>query len=177
MRTGRLSVVCVLLSILVTPVAPAPATAQSDQMAMLERVKELVAATGSTRFVSPLPGSRSAVVAVDTSRALYFYLERGAIRGNAINDFYAAYEAGDADGAYQAFLSSAIMMLRATDYGWNGFGTPMTTGSGRDERQIPDVLFKDVGGAFSRAEEITEEDVAGYVELLQTVIQLLEERS
>jgi hypothetical protein len=155
---------------------PPAVAAQSDQPAMLERVKELVEATGSTRFVAPMPGSRSAVVAIDTSRALYFYLERGAIRGNAINDFYAAYDAGDMDAAYNVFLGNAIMILRATDYGWNGFGTPMATGSGRDERQIPDVLFKDMGGVFSRAPEISDEDIATYVELLQTVIQLLEER-
>jgi len=159
------------------PALAAPASSvQDDQLAMLDRIKDLLAARGETRFVAPMPGSRSTVVAIDISRALYVYLERGAIRGSAIDDFYAAYEAGDTNAAYDTFLSSAIMVLRATDYGWNGFGTPMTTGSGRDERQIPDVLFKDNGGVFSRAPEITDEDIAGYVELLQTVIQLVEER-
>lgn len=177
MRIDRSCVVCILLLTFALPATAAPAaSAQADQVAMLERIKDLVAASDSTRFVAPMPGSRSTVVAIDVSRDLYFYVERGAIRGSAINDFYAAYEAGDMTVAYDAFLSSAIMVLRATDYGWNGFGTPMSTGSGRDERQIPDVLFKDNGGVFSRAPEISDEDVAGYVELLQTVIQLLEER-
>lgn len=177
MRSGRSILVCLLLTVTAVSIAVMPLrAAQDDQVAMLERIKELVEASGSTRFVAPLPGSRSAVVAIDTSRALYFYLERGAIRGNAINDFYAAYDAGDMEAAYDVFLGSAIMIVRGTDYGWNGLGTPMTTGSGRDERQIPDVLFKDVGGSFARTPEITDEDVAGYVELLQTVIQILEER-
>jgi hypothetical protein len=167
-----------LLMTLAQPaLSAAPATSTFDeQMAMLEEIKGLLAATGETRFVAPLPGSRSAVVAVDVSRDLYFYLERGSIRGSAIDGFYEAYESGDTAAAYDAFISSAIMMLRATDYGWNGLGNPMTTGKGRDERQIPDVLFKDIGGAFSRTPEISAEDIAGYEELMQTVIQLLQER-
>lgn len=146
----------------------------SSQVAMIVRIKELLAESGRTRFVAPMPGSRSAVVSVDTSRELYFYLERGSIRGSSIDAFYVALESGDAQAAYDAFVSNAIMILRVTDYGWNGLGVPIQTGTGRNVRDVPDVLFKDSGGAFTRVSEITAEDIAAYEELLQTVIQMLE---
>lgn len=154
-----------------------PALAQdpnADQLTLIKRIKELLAENGQTRFVAPLPGSRSAVVSVDTSRELYFYLERGSIRGSSIDVFYEALASGDVQQAYDAFVSNAILILRVTDYGWNGLGVPIKTGSGRNSREIPDVLFKDVGGVFSRAAEITEEDVAVYVELLEVVLQQLQ---
>lgn len=161
-----------LAVVLATPLMAQDAA--GEQVALINRIKELLAESGRTRFVSPLPGSRSAVVSVDTSRDLYFYLERGSIRGSSIDGFYAAMESGDAQAAYDAFVGSAIMILRVTDYGWNGLGVPIQSGSGRDVRDVPDVLFKDVGGAFARVAEVTAEDVAAYVELLQTVIQMLE---
>jgi len=159
------------------------ASAQEDETALLKQIKELMEARGMTRFVSPMPDSRSAVVAVDVSRDLYFYLERGAIRGTGIDDFYTAMDSGDMEHAYEAFLANSIMILRVTDYGWNGLGVPMKTearGSGRDRqesREVPDALFKTVDGAFTRAQTITPEDVAGYEELLRTVLSMLQQSS
>lgn len=146
----------------------------SNQTTLTNRIKALLAESGRTRLVAPLPGSRSAVVSVDTSSDLYFYLERGSIRGDSIDTFYAALESGDPQVAYDTFIGNAIIILRATDYGWNGLGIPMRSGSGRDAQDIPDVLFKDVGGSFGRAATITAEDVSTYVELLTTVISILE---
>lgn len=146
--------------------------AQENQDVLLSRLQELIADRDEGHFVTPIPGSRSGVIAIDPTSSLYFYLERGSIRGSAINDFYAAYDSGDMETAYTAFLGSAIMTMRATDYGWNGLGNPMTTEAGTE---IDDVLFKDVGGAFSRAQEITDEDVETYVALLETVVAALED--
>lgn len=137
----------------------------------MNRIHDAIEARGGGPFVTPLPDSRSGIVAVDTSRALYFFLERGSIRGQAINDFYAAYDSGDLGAAYSEFLGNAIMMVRATDYGWNGIGVPMTTDSGSE---IQDIVFKDIGGSFARAEEITQDDVDEYVELLEIVLAALE---
>ena len=108
------------------------APAQSDEAAsLLQRIQELT--EGSTgRFLTPVPDSRSIVLAIDTSTPLFFYLERGSIRGSAIDTFYSALETGDMDAAYDAFIRNAIMTVRVTDYGWNGLGTPMTTESGTE---------------------------------------------
>lgn len=181
MRTDRLVLRLAWTGALVLAATlPLPLTAQTeavDQLALTTRIKELVAASGDTRFVAPLPGSRSAVVSVDTSKDLYFYLERGSLRGDSIDTFYAALDSGDTEAAYEAFLAHSIILLRATDYGWNGLGTPMQVGRGRDAREIPDVLFKDTGGTFVRTEQITAEDQEAYVGLLMVVVEILEGRS
>lgn len=161
-----LTIVSVLLVIATT------ARAQDDQETMITHIRDLIAARGGGHFLTPVPGSRSNVIAVETDSSLYFYLERGSIRGSAIDEFYAAYDSGDMEAAYSTFLSSAIMMQRVTDYGWNGLGVPMTTESGRE---IDDILFKDVGGTFARAPEITEEDLQNYVSLLQAVLDALQQ--
>ena len=147
------------------------AAAQDDQQPLLDHIRELMVQRDSTRFVMPMPGSRSNVLAIDVSTPMYFYLERGAIRGSAIDSFYAAYEAGDFDTAYQEFLGNAIMIQRVTDYGWNGLGNPMVTESGAE---IGDLVFKDVGGVFARAAELDDEDRVQFMTLLQTVIAALE---
>jgi hypothetical protein len=142
-----------------------------DLAAKTERVRELVQATGQTRFVTPAPGSRSTVLAVDTSTALFFFLERGAVRGTVINEFHEALDAGDMESAYQIFNGNSIITVRATDYGWNGLGVPFIAASGNE---IADVLFKDMGGTFRRAESISDEDLAMYEELLDAVLAALE---
>lgn len=153
-------------------IAGSPRAAQESQEALLTQLRELLQGQAGKHFLTPLPGSRSSIVAIDTSSSLFFFLERGAIRGSAIDDFYAAYDAGDMDAAYAAFLSSAVIMLRVTDYGVNGLGNPMVTASGNE---IKDVVFRDVGGAFARAPEVTAEDVEKYVELLRMLIAALQE--
>jgi hypothetical protein len=151
--------------------ATAPEAQAQDLAAKTARVRELVGETGQTRFVTPAPGSRSTVLAVDTSTALFFFLERGSVRGTVINEFYAALDAGDMEGAYQIFNGNSIITVRATDYGWNGLGVPFVAASGNE---IADVLFKDMGGTFRRAESISAEDLAMYEELLDAVIAALE---
>jgi len=182
-RVSRIAVGVIAFALGVSSLGVSTASAQENETALLQQIKELMEARGMTRFVSPMPDSRSAVVAVDVSRDLYFYLERGAIRGTGIDEFYAALDSGDMAHAYEAFLANSIMILRVTDYGWNGLGVPMKTearGSGRDRQQsraVPDALFKTVDGAFTRAQTITPEDVATYEELLRTVLSLLQQSS
>ena len=147
-----------------------PAQAQ-DLAAKTERVRELVQAQGHSKFLTPAPGSRSTIISVDVSTALFFFLERGSMRGDAVQAFYDAVEAGDMEAASQAFTGSAIMTMRATDYGWNGLGVPFTTNTGAE---IGDILFKAEGGAFVRAETISEEDLSNYEELLDAVLAALE---
>lgn len=152
---------------------PSGAAAQdADSEAKLQRIQELAAARGETHIVTPLPGSRSVVIAADTSTPLFFFLERGSIRGTAIDEFYAALESGDMEAAYDGFLRNSIMTMRVTDYGWNGLGEPMVTESGSE---IHDIVFRDVDGAFSRVAEFTEEDQANYQELLDAILAALEE--
>lgn len=146
--------------------------AQEDQQAMIVRIRDAIEARGGGHFVTPVPGSRSNIIAVDSTSSLYFFLERGSIRGSAMESFYAAYDTGDMEKAYSAFLGGAIMMQRVTDYGWNGLGVPMATQTGNE---INDVMFKDVGGTFARAPEITQEDLDNYVALLQAVLDALEQ--
>ncbi len=147
------------------------ADAQEDQAALAERIRELVQGTGGEVFVTPAPGSRSTILVVDTSVSLFLFLSRGSIRGNAIDDFYQALNSGDMTAAQRAFNTHAIMTLRATDYGWNGLGEAYMTSSGTE---VSDILFKDVGGIFARAEEISSEDIDAYGELLRAVIAALE---
>ncbi|NKB89275.1 MAG: hypothetical protein GKS06_13740 [Acidobacteria bacterium] len=167
-RSLRLVVGAVLFASLL--VAALPVQAQ-DLAAKTERIRELVQARGDAKFLTPAPGSRSTVISVDVSTALFFFLERGSMRGDAIQAFYDALEAGDMEAASLAFTGGAIMTQRATDYGWNGLGVPFTTDSGRE---IPDILFKAQGGAFIRAETISEEDLANYETLLDAVLAALE---
>lgn len=147
------------------------ANAQEGQAALAARVRELVGATGSEVFVTPAPGSRSTIIVVDTSVSLFLFLSRGSIRGNAIDEFYAALNSGDMSAAQQSFNTHAIMTLRVTDYGWNGLGNPFTTNSGAE---ISDIVFKDIGGTFARAPEVSQEDIDAFGGLLQAVIDALE---
>lgn len=149
----------------------AAAGAQADQEALLVRLRELMEATGQTRLVMPAPGSRSVVLAVDASTPLYFFLERGSIRGSAIDDFYDAYDAGNVDAAFDAFRASALPTIRVTDYGWNGLGVPLVTDSGSE---VGDILYRSVEGTFARAPRITREDIDAYVSYIELVIQALE---
>lgn len=148
------------------------ASAQDDQEALLGRLRELMKGAGYTRLAMPLPGSRSVILVADVSAPMYFFFERGSIRGSAIDTFYAAYEAGDVDAAFEAFRSSALPTARVTDYGWNGLGVPMETQSGNE---IGDILYRSVEGVFRRAPAILADDVAKYVEALRSVIAVLEQ--
>lgn len=167
-RRGFLGLGAVFLMLMPAAVPAAPQG--GDQEAMLTVLRERAAAAGVTRFVTPAPGSRSVIVAVDLSLPLYLFLERGSIRGSAIDDFYRAYDSGDMEGAYEAFRSSAIPTVRVTDYGWNGLGVPFVTNQGSE---ISDILYRMVGGSFGRAPEITDEDVANYGEYVQIVSDAL----
>ena len=75
------------------------------------------------------------------------------------------------EAASLIFSGNAIMTVRATDYGWNGLGVPWVTDSGSE---VDDILFKDMGGTFRRADEISEEDLAGYEGMLDAVLVALE---
>jgi len=152
----------------------APQTEAQDLGAKAQRVRELVQAQGHSRYLIPAPGSRSTVVSVDVSTGLFFFLERGSMRGAAVQSFYDAIEAGDMEAASQIFTANAIMTVRATDYGWNGLGVPWIADSGAE---IDDILFKDVGGTFRRAEQITDEDLANYEVMLDAVLAALESNS
>lgn len=169
MKNVRNAVVAGL--VLAVTIAPAPSAAAQDLETRTQRVKELVEATGSTVFVTPAPGSRSTILAVDVSTSLFFFLERGSLRGDSTQAFYDAYEAGDMATAYEVFSANALMTVRATDYGWNGFGVPMTAASGNE---VADILFKNMEGTFRRAAEITAEDLASYEEMLDAVLAALE---
>ncbi len=149
----------------------AAADAQEDQVALVERVRELVGATGEAVFVMPAPGSRSTIIVVDTSVSLFLFLSRGSIRGSAIDEFYQALNSGDMAAAERAFNTHAIMTLRVTDYGWNGLGNAFVTNSGAE---VNDMVFKDVGGVFTRAEEVSQEDIDAFGDLLRAVINALE---
>ena len=115
-------------------------------------------------------GSQCIVVAIDASTPLYFFFERGSIRGSAIDEFYAAYDAGDIEAAYAVFRRSAVPTVRITDYGWNGLGVPMTLAEGK---QIQDILFRVVDGVFRRAPEIGAEDIVNYVSALRALLERL----
>lgn len=152
---------------LVAALAPALASPQESAEATLARVKELFAGMETKRIVTPLPGSRSGVLAADGTSDFFLYIERGSIRGQeAIQAFYEAYEAGDVDGAYEVFLQNQIVTLRVSDYGWNGLGAPFTVPSGN---QIEDVYYRVVDGVFQHA-EIDEEGEQEYMELLRDVL-------
>jgi hypothetical protein len=164
----RIAVVVVVAGGLLAAAQTAEA---QDLAAKTLRVRELVQAQGHDKYLVPSPGSRSTVISVDVSTELFFFLGRGSIRGPAVQTFYDAVEANDMEAASQAFTANAIMTMRATDYGWNGLGVPMVTESGRE---IGDILFKDQGGTFVRAEVISDEDLAAYEEMLDAVLASLE---
>ena len=170
---SRLSCSIVLAAVFVAVVlgSDVAVNAQEDQSVLTERIRELVEATGGAIFVTPAPGSRSTIIVVDTGVPLYLFLSRGSIRGNAIDEFYQALNSGDMIAAQRAFNTNAIMTMRATDYGWNGLGNPYVTASGTE---VNDTLYKDVGGVFARAEEVSQEDIDAYRGLLQAVIDALE---
>jgi len=149
----------------------APQAQAQDLGAKAQRVRELAQAKGYTQYLLPAPGSRSTVISVDVSTGLFFFLERGSIRGPAVQSFYDALEAGDMEAASQVFTANAIMTLRATDYGWNGLGVPWIADSGAE---INDILFKDMGGTFRRADEIDDEDLSNYEGMLDAVLAALE---
>lgn len=164
---------CALAIAAILSLAGSDARAQEDdQLTMIEQIKETIASRGGGPYLTPVPGSRSNIIAIDASSSLYFFLERGSIRGSAISEFYEVYESGDMEAAYSVFLGNAILLQRVTDYGWNGLGVPMTTDAGSE---INDVLFKDVGGAFSRATEISDEDLENYIALLRAILSSLEQ--
>jgi len=154
-------------------VAASPAEAQ-DLAAKTRRVRELAQAQGHSRVLVPEPGSRSSVIAVDVGTGLFFFLERGSIRGPAVQRFYDALEAGDMAAASLIFTGNAMMTMRATDYGWNGLGTPWIADSGTE---IDDILFKAMGGTFRRADSITDEDLTNYEGMLDAVLAALESSS
>ncbi|MFQ5743352.1 MAG: hypothetical protein ACE5HV_07160 [Acidobacteriota bacterium] len=160
----RLALGCILLLAVFSP--PAPATAAQDAQVLLARVKELFAAMPSKRIVVPAPGSRSVVLAADGAADFFLYLEKGSIRGKAIDTFYQQYESGDLEGAYDTFVKNNIVTLRVSDFGWNGLGVPMIVKSGREVR---DRHFRGVNGIFQQA-EVTPEDARNYLELLRTVL-------
>jgi hypothetical protein len=161
-----------MVAVVVGPLLiPASELAAQDLEAKTVRVRELVQATGQDKFLIPAPGSRSTVISVDVSTALFFFLERGSMRGDAVQTFYDALASGDMEAASHVFTGSAIMTMRATDYGWNGLGVPLTTSSGNE---INDILFKDMGGTFRRTETIDAEDLARYEEMLDAVLAALE---
>lgn len=149
----------------------APQAAAQDLGAKAQRVRELVQAQGHSRYLVPAPGSRSTVISVDVSTGLFFFLERGSIRGPAVQSFYEALDAGDMEAAERVFTANAILTVRATDYGWNGLGVPWITDSGAE---ISDILFKDMGGTFRRADEITDDDLTYYEGMLDAMLAALE---
>jgi len=149
----------------------APPTEAQDLGAKAQRIRELVQAKGHSRYLTPAPGSRSTVISVDVSTGLFFFLERGSIRGPAVQSFYDAIEADDMEAAAQLFTANSILTVRATDYGWNGLGVPWIADSGAE---INDILFKDMGGTFRRADQIDDEDLTKYEEMLDAMLAALE---
>lgn len=149
----------------------APQAEAQSLGAKAQRVRELVQARGDAHYLIPAPGSRSTVISVDVSTGLFFFLERGSIRGPAVQSFYEAIEAGDMEAAERVFTANANLTVRATDYGWNGLGVPWIATNGAE---IDDILFKDVGGTFRRAVEITDEDLISYEGMLDAVLAALE---
>lgn len=165
---------CTLLAVVLAAVLvpPRPAAGQGDIPEVLSRVRDLFAVSAAKRIVRPVPGSRSVILAADGTAELYLYLERGSIRGQAINEFYERYEAGDLEGAYDVFTRNSLVVLRISDYGWNGLGVPLVTETGVE---IEDVFFRVERGAFRQA-EVTPEDRDNYQALLrEVVIPALEE--
>lgn len=144
---------------------PAASPLEQDVAAVLDQIKELFAARESKQLVTPIPGSRSSILAADAT-AVFLYLEQGSIRGDAIDTFYEQYNAGDMQAAYRTFTQNNVATLRASDYGWNGLGAPLTTASGSE---INDVYYRVVDGIF-RQSEISSEDTGRYLELLRDVV-------
>lgn len=149
----------------------APQAEAQSLGAKAQRVRELVQARGDAHYLIPAPGSRSTVISVDVSTGLFFFLERGSIRGPAVQSFYEAIEAGDMEAAERVFTANANLTVRATDYGWNGLGVPWIATNGAE---IDDILFKDIGGTFRRVVEITDEDLISYEGMLDAVLAALE---
>ena len=149
----------------------APQAEAQSLGAKAQRVRELVQARGDAHYLVPAPGSRSTVISDDVSTGLFFFLERGSIRGPAVQSFYEAIEAGDMEAAERVFTANANLTVRATDYGWNGLGVPWIATNGAE---IDDILFKDIGGTFRRVVEITDEDLISYEGMLDAVLAALE---
>lgn len=143
------------------------AVAQDQEgSSLVQRVQKLFDASERGRVVAPAPGSRSIIVAVDGSSPMYLYLERGSIRGNAIDTFYDQYESGELDAAYQTFLQNSTIVMRMSDYGWNGLGNPMVTEEGTE---IDDVFYTVTEGRFQMTEP-SQEDVEQVEEMLETIV-------
>lgn len=143
-----------------------PETTSQEPNATLSRARDLFAARESKRVVTPVPGSRSIVVAFDGSSDFYLYVERGSIRGNAIDTFYEQLEAGQTDEAYNTFVQNSVVTMRVSDYGWNGLGRSLTTESGSE---IADVYYTVTEGIFQRVDP-SDEEKATYQELIHDVL-------
>ena len=163
---GRRFRVCVLLGVLcwTNPVLLHSQT--DDAGAVLQRVNELFEATGLTRALTPMPGSRSVVFTAEASAVMFLFVERGSLRGNAIDTFYSELEAGDVEAAYTTFNRNSIVSMRATDYGWNGLGQPLATESGTE---VQDILYRVEESVFRRV-DVTAEDADEYLGLLRDVL-------
>ena len=159
-----LALALVVLAI-VGQVSDSVAFPQDDAVATLAHVKELLDGIPAKRIVTPLPGSRSVVLAA-TSFDLFLLFERGSIRGGAIDEFYQQLEAGDMDPAYDTFTRNNITSMRANDFGWNGLGVPWENPTGAT---VEDILFKVEDGLFHRV-DVTAQDAADFLELLRTAI-------
>ena len=160
----RLTACCVLL--LVVLWNPQPATAQDEIEELLDQVEDLFDDTELELLVTPIPRSRSVILVVNGASDFFLYLERGSIRGDAIDTFYQQLEAGETDAAYSTFQQHSLVSVRISDYGWNGLGVPMITPTGNE---IGDVYFRVVEGVFRQA-EITDEAKQDYVVMLRDVL-------
>lgn len=150
---------------------------QQDAEALVGRLRELLQATESKIIIVPFPNSRSRILKADGNSQYFLYLERGNLRGSeTMDDFYAKLLAGDMEGANDVFLRHSMVSLRISDYGWNGLGVPMMRQDGSEE-YIADRFYKNNEGVFGAAEP-TPEDVATYLEYIETIlIPALEARS
>jgi len=154
-----------VLALILVP-GTTPGATEQEPADTLARVQDLFNGREGKRIVTPVPGSRSIVVAFDGSSDFYLYVERGSIRGNAIDTFYEQLEAGQTEDAYNTFVQNSVVTMRASDYGWNGLSEPVTTETGSE---IPDVYYTVTEGIFQRVEP-SEEDQAGYLELVRDVL-------
>lgn len=143
-----------------------PGAVAQEPVDAITRAKDLFSGREDKRVVTPVPGSRSIVVAFDGSSDFYLYVERGSIRGNAIDAFYEQLEAGQVDDAYNTFVQNSVVTMRVSDYGWNGLSQPLTTESGSE---IPDVFYSITEGIFQRVEP-SDEDKSAYHELVSDVL-------
>lgn len=162
--------VLAILSVSLSAGAPALANGeQQDAEALIGRLRELLQATESKMIIVPFPNSRSRILKADGSSDYFLYLERGNLRGSdTMDDFYAKLAAGDMEGANDVFTRHSLVSLRISDYGWNGLGVPMMREDGSGG-SIADRLYKNNEGVFGAAEP-TPEDVATYLEYIETIL-------